>query len=79
MLRRVNLSTTAAESVDWRLLKSGATNPIGNLRVTEAAQWLLQNIRAVCGFTDEVVAAQHLEPYLKEKAQAHAVTIHGWK
>ena len=58
ILRRINQSTTAAESVDWRLLKAGAGNPIGNLRVKEAAQWLEHNTGAMRGFTDEEVASR---------------------
>ncbi len=53
MLRCINLSATAAESVDWRLLKAGAGNPIGNLRVKEAAEWLEHNTGTVRGFTDD--------------------------
>jgi len=58
LLRRLNLSPTAAEEVDWRLLKAGAGNPIGNLRVKEAAEWLQQNTGAIRGFTDDQVAAR---------------------
>lgn len=43
VLRRIHLPPTAAERVDWRLLKAGGGNPIGNLRVKGSAQWLLDN------------------------------------
>lgn len=56
LLRRINLPATAAEEADWRLLKTGAGNPIGNLRVKEAAQWLQANSGPARGFTDEEVA-----------------------
>ena len=56
LLRRMNLPPAAAEEADWRLLKTGAGNPIGNLRVKEAAQWLQANAGPVRGFTDEDVA-----------------------
>lgn len=58
LLKRINLSPTAAESVDWRLLKAGAGNTIGNLRVKEAAEWLQQNSGPARGFTDDEVAAR---------------------
>ena len=56
LLRRINLPSTAAEEADWRLLKTGAGNPIGNLRVKEAALWIQANAGPVRGFTDEEVA-----------------------
>ncbi len=56
LLRRIKLSPTAAEDADWRLLLTGAGNPIGNLRVKEAAQWLEGNAGASRGFTDAEVA-----------------------
>ncbi len=56
LLRRIELSPTAAEEVDWRLLLAGAGNPIGHLRVKEAAQWLQADPGASRGFTDEDVA-----------------------
>jgi serine/threonine-protein kinase HipA len=58
ILRRINLPVTAAESVDWRLLKAGAGNPIGNLRVREAAEWLNHQTGTVRGFTDDEVASR---------------------
>lgn len=58
LLRRINLPATAAENADWRLLKVGAGNPIGNLRVKEAALWLHANAGPTSGFTDEEVAAR---------------------
>lgn len=42
--------------VDWRLLLVGAGNPIGNLRIKEAAQWLATHAGARQGFTDDEVA-----------------------
>jgi serine/threonine-protein kinase HipA len=58
LLRRIDLPATAAEEADWRLLKAGAGNPIGNLRVKEAAVWLHANAGPTRGFTDEEVAAR---------------------
>ncbi len=56
LLRKLDLPVTAAESADWKLLLAGAGNPVGNLRVREAAEWLQMNSGPVRGFTDEEVA-----------------------
>ena len=52
LLHRIRRSPTAAEEADWRLLLAGAGNPIGNLRVKEAAQRLKVNDGISRGFTD---------------------------
>ena len=56
MLRHLGLPETAQASADWALLNAGAGNPIGNLRVKEAAEWLLARPEASQGFTDDEVA-----------------------
>lgn len=56
MLRRLNLPETAAEPADWPLLLAGAANPIGHLRIREAAEWLADRAGECRGFTDEEVA-----------------------
>lgn len=56
LLRQLGLPETAQMSADWALLNAGAGNPIGNLRVKEAAQWLLARMEAPQGFSDEEVA-----------------------
>lgn len=56
LLQRIGLSPTAGVSADWQLLLAGAGNPIGHLRIKEAAQWLEGNAGATRGFTDEEVA-----------------------
>lgn len=56
LLRRLKLPVTAEAHVDWQLLLAGAGNPIGNLRVKEAATWLSANSGAIRGFTDAEVA-----------------------
>lgn len=56
LLRRIDQSPTADVVADWKLLLAGAGNPIGNLRVKEAAQWLGANAGAQRGFTDDEVA-----------------------
>ena len=56
LLQRIGLSPMAGVVADWQLLLAGAGNPIGNLRVKEAAQWLDTNAGSQRGFTDEEVA-----------------------
>ncbi len=56
LLRRIGQSPTAGVVADWQLLLAGAGNPIGNLRVKEAAEWLNANAGVQRGFTDDEVA-----------------------
>jgi serine/threonine-protein kinase HipA len=56
LLRRIGRSPTAGVAADWSLLLTGAGNPIGNLRVKEAADWLVANAGPLRGFTDDEVA-----------------------
>ena len=56
LLQRIGLSPVAGVPADWQLLLAGAGNPIGHLRVKEAAQWLNANAGAQRGFTYEEVA-----------------------
>jgi serine/threonine-protein kinase HipA len=56
LLQRIGQSPLAGVHADWQLLLAGAGNPIGNLRVKEAAQWLNANAGAQRGFTDDEVA-----------------------
>lgn len=66
LLQRIGQSTNAGLTADWPLLLAGAGNPIGHLRVKEAAEWLNANAGATRGFTDDEVAqrgdgfAEHL-------------------
>lgn len=55
-LRQLGLPETLDESGDWSLLLAGAGNPIGNLRVKEAAQWLQTTTSARQGFTEQEIA-----------------------
>lgn len=43
LLRQLNYSEHAQEQADWALLKAGAGNPIGHLRIKEAYEWLQNN------------------------------------
>lgn len=56
LLRRIGQSATAGVAADWRLLLAGAGNPIGNLRVKEAADWLVAQSGPLRGFTAIEVA-----------------------
>ncbi|WP_046114513.1 type II toxin-antitoxin system HipA family toxin [Aquincola tertiaricarbonis] len=56
LLRRIGQPATAGTPADWRLLLVGAGNPIGHLRVKEAAARLAQQTGPHLGFTDEQVA-----------------------
>lgn len=60
LLRQLGLPETAGANADWRLLLSGAGNPIGHLRVKEAHDWLVERTSAGAtrGFTVEEVAAR---------------------
>jgi serine/threonine-protein kinase HipA len=58
LLRQLDLPETAQASADWALLTAGAGNPIGNLRVKEAAQWLLARTEVSRGFTKDEIAAR---------------------
>lgn len=40
LLKQLNYSEYAEQQADWALLKAGASNPIGHLRVKEAHDWL---------------------------------------
>ncbi|CAM8626189.1 HipA Toxin module HipA, protein kinase of phosphatidylinositol 3/4-kinase superfamily [Burkholderiales bacterium] len=53
LIQRLGYPSDPEGRVDWQLLCSGAGNPIGNLRVREAADWLSSQPRLERGFTDE--------------------------
>lgn len=56
LLRQLGLPETAEAAADWPLLLAGAGNPIGHLRVKEAAHWLQERSGPARGFSDETVA-----------------------
>lgn len=58
LLRQLGLPETAEAAADWRLLLAGAGNPIGHLRVKEAADWLSERRGVVRGFSDEEVVSR---------------------
>lgn len=58
LLRQLGLAENAGPSADWRLLRGGAGNPVGHLRIKEAAAWLSERQAVRRGFSDEEVAAR---------------------
>lgn len=52
LLKQLNFSENAQQQADWALLNAGASNPIGNLRIKEAHEWLVQHYsNTIKGFT----------------------------
>jgi serine/threonine-protein kinase HipA len=59
LLRQMAMAETAAATADWRLLLAGAGNPIGNIRVREAANRLAEHAaHDRRGFTEDDVVAR---------------------
>ena len=56
LLRQLGLPETLGAVADWRLLQAGAGNPIGHLRIKEAADWLASQAGSTRGFSDQEVA-----------------------
>lgn len=75
LLKQLDLPETAAETADWRLLLVGAGNPIGNLRVKEAAQWLVERQGALRGFEDDEVAVR--DDDFSEYLASHGLFVAG--
>lgn len=75
LLRRIGQTPTAGVAADWALLLAGAGNPIGNLRVKEAAAWLEANAGAQRGFTDHEVALRGDE--FSEYLASHGLFVAG--
>ncbi len=61
LLRRLNRAETQDLPGDWPLLLAGAGNPIGHLRIKEAAAWLAGQKGPQQGFTDDEVALRSEE------------------
>ncbi|HAV4561525.1 TPA: type II toxin-antitoxin system HipA family toxin [Acinetobacter baumannii] len=58
LLKKLGRPEYQEEAADWLLLKAGASNPIGNLRIKEAHEWLLTQYsdQLVKGFSlDEII------------------------
>lgn len=63
LLKRLDRPEYQEEEADWILLKAGASNPIGNLRVKEAHQWLLTQ------YSDALVQGFSLEEITKRSEE----------
>ena len=75
LLRRIGQSPTAGVGADWPLLLAGAGNPIGHLRVKEAAAWLAAHAGPLHGFSDDEVA-QRSDGFAEHLA-AHGLFVAG--
>ncbi|MCE2660935.1 MAG: HipA domain-containing protein [Rubrivivax sp.] len=75
LLRRIGQPATAGVGADWKLLLAGAGNPIGNLRVKEAACLLAANTGPLRGFTDNEVA--HRGDEFAEYLASHGLFVAG--
>ncbi len=75
LLRRIGLPSSASIEADWQLLLAGAGNPIGNMRIKEAALWLAGHEGPLHGFTDDEVAARG-EQFTEHLAQ-HGLFVAG--
>lgn len=59
LLQQLGLPDTATYSADWVLLLAGAGNPIGNLRIKEAAERIQQENSVLTGFRYSDVVNRH--------------------
>lgn len=75
LLRQLNLPERAEAEADWPLLIAGAGNPIGHLRVKEAADWLATRTGPRRGFSDDEVAARSAD--FMEYLGAHGLFVAG--
>ncbi len=75
LLRRIGLPATAGTTADWPLLLAGAGNPVGHLRVKEAAGWLADHAGAMRGFTDDEIAQRGEE--FSEYLASHGLFVAG--
>lgn len=75
LLRQLKIPETSGEPADWRLLRAGAGNPIGHLRVKAAAQWLEEHRGPSLGFTDAEVAERSSE--FMQYLSAHGLFVAG--
>jgi serine/threonine-protein kinase HipA len=59
LLKQLGRDEAAGPAADWSLLRSGAGNPVGNLRVKEAHEWVTARTGSTTrGFTMEEVATR---------------------
>ena len=53
LLRQLDRKPTSGAESDWLLLQHGAGNPIGHMRVKQAAEWLAEQTTPLQGFHDQ--------------------------
>lgn len=59
LLKQLERDEAAGPAADWALLRAGAGNPIGNVRVKEAHEWVTaRSSNTMRGFTMEEVASR---------------------
>ena len=76
LLRQLDLPATVEASGDWPLLRAGAGNPIGNLRIKEAWDWLAEGQAGPArGFRFDEVAGRH-EDFVEHLA-GHGLFVAG--
>ncbi len=76
LLRQMDLPVTVEAAGDWPLLRAGGGNPIGNLRIKEAWEWLAERPAGPArGFRFEDVAGRH-EDFVEHLA-AHGLFVAG--
>lgn len=76
LLRQLDLPATVEASGDWPLLRAGAGNPIGNLRIKEAWDWLAEGQAGPArGFHFDEVAGRH-EDFVEHLA-GHGLFVAG--
>lgn len=56
LLRQLDRKPTSGPESDWLLLQHGAGNPIGHMRVKQAAEWLGKQATPPRGFDDQDIA-----------------------
>lgn len=68
LLRQLDRKPTSGPESDWLLLQHGAGNPIGHMRVKQAAEWLAQQTTPLQGFHDQEIV-DRAESFVEHLAQ----------
>ncbi|MBU0542330.1 MAG: HipA domain-containing protein [Gammaproteobacteria bacterium] len=68
LLRQLDRKPTSGPESDWLLLQHGAGNPIGHMRVKQAAEWLEQQTTPLQGFHDQEIV-DRAESFVEHLAQ----------
>ena len=68
LLRQLNKKPTSGPESDWLLLQHGTGNPIGHMRVKQAAEWLAQQTTPLQGFHDQEIV-DRAESFVEHLAQ----------